>query len=1021
MVDLPTGTVTFLFSDIEGSTRLVQRLGDGYPPLLAEHQRLVRAAFGAEGGVVVGTEGDSFFAVFRGAHAAVAAAIDAQLALERHPWPEDGRIRVRIGLHTGEGSLGEDPYVGVDVHRAARIAAAAHGGQVLVSDSVRGLVDHALPAGVSLLDLGEHRLKDLEHPERLHQVVHPELQAEFPPPATLSRRPNLPAQISGFVGREAELSALRELLDDPAVQLLTLTGPGGTGKTRLALQAAAEHVERSDDPVVFVDLSSVREVEAAFEAIVRAVGAPGGSGRRPLDVLADHLADRRTLLLVDNLEQVMDAADGISELLQRCSELRIVVTSREALRIRGERRFDVPPMSLPEAAIATVAAAEVADSEAVRLFVERARDMRPDFDLTDDNAGAVAEVCARLDGLPLTIELAVARLELFSPDELRERLRDHLEPLSGGSRDLPARQRTLSGTIEWSERLLDPDDRTILRVLSVFSSAGVDAVERVAAGIDELRDASVPDGLLSLTAKSLVRSIEVDGRRRLSMLETIRQYAAERLEEEPALEKAARRAHAEHFSQLAQERRGDLSGDGRSDALEELETELGNLTSAWRYWVGAGDLGRLDMLLDGLWALHDDRGWYHGAVGLTNDLLAVLSTSPSTPERALEEVTIRTSLARGLMATRGYTEEVEEAYGRALAHLDQASAATPETLPLLRSLASLYLYRGEFEKGVTIGRQLLELAEELQDTSLEVEGHVRVGANLISIGEGWKGLEHLDRAIELFDPHQHVAGRFRLGASHGVVPHTTSAFALWALGYPDRAVEHGARAMDVAEEIGHPFTSAYALFHVALLDLWRGDWERVRERASSVLAIAEEHDYQVWRALALVFVGVSTIALGERDEGMALSDRGIGLYTHLTTPPVFWPLVLSVRTRGFAMAGRPAEGIEPVDQAIEMFQGRVNLLSPEFPLLKGDLLVALSELDEAESSYRLAFDMAVQAGARMTQLRASTRLVRLTRDGVAPSMDTVAALRSVYGAFTEGFESVDLTEARAVLDEIDRS
>jgi predicted ATPase len=241
------------------------------------------------------------------------------------------------------------------------------------------------------------------------------------------------------------------------------------------------------------------------------------------------------------------------------------------------------------------------------------------------------------------------------------------------------------------------------------------------------------------------------------------------------------------------------------------------------------------------------------------------------------------------------------------------------------------------------------------------------------------------------------------------------------LGYPDRAVEHGARAMDVAEEIGHPFTSAYALFHVALLDLWRGDWERVRERASSVLAIAEEHDYQVWRALALVFVGVSTIALGEHDEGMALSDRGIGLYTHLTTPPVFWPLVLSVRTRGFAMAGRPAEGIEPVDQAIEMFQGRVNLLSPEFPLLKGDLLVALSELDEAESSYRLAFDMGVQAGARMTQLRASTRLVRLTRDGVAPSMDTVAALRSVYGAFTEGFESVDLTEARAVLDEIDRS
>ncbi len=1021
MVTLPTGTVTFLFSDIEGSTRLVQRLGDGYPPLLAEHQRLLRAAFAAEGGVVVGTEGDSFFAVFRGAAEALAAAIDAQLALERHPWPEDGRIRVRIGLHTGEGALGEDSYVGVDVHRAARIAAAAHGGQVLVSDSVRGLVDHALPDGVALRDLGDHSLKDLLQPERLHQVLHPELQAEFPPPATLNRRPNaLPAQISAFVGREAELGTLRELLSDPAVQVLTLTGPGGTGKTRLALQVAAEQMERSDDAVHFVDLSSAREAEAAFDAIVRAVGASGGDGRRPLDVLADHLADRRTLLVLDNLEQVIDAAEGISELLQRCSELRILATSREALRIRGERRFDVPPLSLPEAGTGAVAAADVADSEAVQLFAERAREVRPEFALSDDNAGAVVEICARLDGLPLTIELAVARLELFSPNELRDRLRDHLEPLSGGSRDLPARQRTLSGTIEWSERLLDPDERTLLRVLSVFSSAGIDAVERVAAGIDELQDVSVLDGLLSLTAKSLVRSVEVDGRRRLSMLETIRRYAAERLEEEPALEKTARRAHVEYFSQLAQDRRGDLAGDGRNDALDELETELGNLTTAWRYWVHAGDLGRLDMLLDGLWTLHDDRGWYHGAVGLTNDLLAVLSTSPATPERAREEVTIRTSLARGLMATRGYTEEVEEAFGRALAHLEQESAATPETLPLLRSLASLYLYRGEFDKGVAIGRQLLELAEELRDTSLEVEGHVRVGTNLVSIGEGWEGLEHLDRAIELFDPHQHVGGRFRLGASHGVVPHTTSAFALWSLGYPDRAVEHGVRALDVAEEIGHPFTSAYALFHVALLDVWRGDWERVNERARGVLAIAEEHDYQVWQALALVFEGVSMIALGRHDEGMAVSDRGLGMYRHLTTPPVFWPLVLSVRTRGLAMAGRPAEGIELLDQAIEMFQGRVNLLTPEFPVLKGDLLIALSKLGEAESSYRRGFDTAAQAGARMTQLRAATRLARLPREGGAASTDDAAALRSVYGEFTEGFESADLVEARAVLDDVGR-
>ena len=1019
MAEMPTGTVTFLFSDIEGSTRLVQRLGDGYPPLLAEHQRLLRSAFAAHDGVEIGTEGDSFFVVFRGAPQAVAAAVEAQLALERHPWPDDGRIRVRIGLHTGEGILGAGSYVGVDVHRAARIAAAAHGGQVVLSESVRGLVDHALPDGVALRDLGEHRLKDLQQPERLHQIVHPELQSGFPPPASLSRRRNLPTQISGFVGREAEVRSLHELLDEPGVQLLTLTGPGGTGKTRLALQVAAEHAERSEDDVAFADLSSSHEVEAAFDVVVRVVGATGESGAPPLEVLAAHLADRRSLLVLDNLEQIIDAAEGISELVQGCGGLRVMVTSREGLHVRGERRFPVPPLGLPETRSATIAAADVAEAESVRLFVERARGVRPEFELTDDNAGAVAEICARLDGLPLTIELAVARLGLFSPVELRDRLRDHLEPLSGGSRDLPARQRTLTSTIEWSERLLDPEERSLLRVLSVFSTATIGAVERVATGIDELRGVSIPDLLLSLTEKSLLRSTEVDGRRRLSMLETIRGYATERLQEEPALEKAARQAHAEHFSEFARDRGGALSGPGRDEALDELEADLGNLTTAWRYWVLAGDLGRLDMLLDGLWALHDDRGWYHGAVALTNDLLDVLSSSPSTPERAREEITIRTSLARGLMATRGYTEEVEEAFGRALQHLEREAAATPEMLPFLRSLASLHLYRGEFDKGIAIGRQLLELAAQLHDTPLAVEGHLRVGSNLVSLGEAGEGLVHLDRAIELFDPDQHLSGRFRLGASPGVVPYTTSAFALWSLGYPERAVDRGAAAIELATRLDHPFTMAYALFHVALLDVWRGDWVRVHERSTRVLEIAEEHDYQVWRALAMVFVGVSMAALGDRDEGMAVSDRGLGLYQHLTTPPVFWPLILSVRVRGFAMAGRPAEGIDPLDQAMALFQGRVNVLYPELPLLKGDLLMALSRHDDAETSYRHAADTAAQVDARLSQLRAATRLVRLRGDAVASSSDG-EMLRSLYDTFTEGFDTADLVEARALLEPPDR-
>ena len=1013
--ELPTGTVTFLFSDIEGSTRLVQTLGDDYPELLDQHQRLLRSAFAGGGGVVVGTEGDSFFVVFPGASEALRAAIDSQRALEAHPWPEDGRVRVRIGLHTGEGRLGADSYVGVDVHRAARIAAAGHGGQVLISDTTRALVDHALPDAVALRDLGEHRLKDLMKPERIFQVLHPMLPSEFPPLATLSHRPNnLPTQSSELIGRTAEFTAIRELLDTPTVRLLTLTGPGGIGKTTLALHAAADQAERSDDGLYFVDLSSVRDVDAVFEAVLRVMGLAGTSHQQPLEALSEHLRTRRLLLVLDNLEQVIDAADGVVDLLQRCPDLMVLATSREALRVRGERLFAVPPLGLPEGSAKTTSASVLAEYEAVHLFIERARESRPGFELTEDNSAAVAEICARLDGLPLAIELAAPALKLFSPYELRDRLTNHLEILSGGPRDLPTRQQTLRSTIEWSDELLDAEERAVFRMLSVFASARIEAVEQVAARIDELRGVNVLERLMSLVDKSLVRSVEDADRRQLSMLETIRGYAAERLAEEPSLSREARNAHATYFADFADARRGHVYGPERAAALEDLTADLGNLQTAWRYWVEAGDLERLDMLLDGLWVLHEARGWYHGVVELTNDLLSVLSTSPSTPERAREEIALRTNLARGLMAISGYTEEVEESYERALALLEEGGRP-PELFPMLRSLASFHLYRAEFDKGAAVGRQLLDLAQQQDDAGLQVEGHLRVGMNLASLGDVGRGLEHLDRAIALFDPHQHVSARFRLGASPGVVPYTASAFLLWLTGYPDQAVERAKTGLDLATQLQHPYSEAYALFHVGFLYVWQQEWELVHERATDVLRIADEHDYKVWRALALVFLGVSMTGRGQHEEGLTASDEGLGLYRGLKTPPVFWPLLLSVRARTFAMAGRPAEGVEAIDPAIELMNGRVNILYPELPLLKGDLLMAQADGSGAETWYRRAHDVAGEVGARMSQLRAATRLTLLARTSdEAP--DTSDLLRSVYDTFTEGFDTVDLRDARTVLD-----
>jgi predicted ATPase/class 3 adenylate cyclase len=563
---LPTGTVTFFFSDIEGSTRLLEALGQDYSDLLDRHHQIVRDALGRHAGVEIGTQGDSFFAVFPSAVEAVAGAAAVQRRLADERWPDDSTVRVRIGLHTGEGRVAGTGYVGLDVHRAARIMAAAHGGQILISDVTRTVVEGSVSDRVELRGLGEHRLRDLTGRERLFQVVAEGLATDFPPPRTLDAvSNNLPTQLSQLVGRETELIALRDHLGSSAVRLVTLTGPGGIGKTRLALQAAADQIDRFSDGVYLVDLAPARDATAALQAIVQVVGVTVPAEAALPGALAEQIRPRHLLLLLDNFEQVIVAADEMAGLLNLCPKLKLLVTSREALRVRGERLFPVAPLSLPNGGPRR-SAVDVAAYEAVRLFVERAQDARPDFALVDDNAAVVAEICARLDGLPLAIELAAARLKLFSPLELRDRLRKRLELLKGGARDLPERQRTLRGTIEWSFELLDDEERAVFHLLAVFPSAAVAAVEDVAAKVEALRDVDVVDRLESLVDKSLVRSVEEQAGRRLSMLDTIREYAAEQLERDPAMASAVRRAHAEHFAELAEARGGELRGEGRDAA-----------------------------------------------------------------------------------------------------------------------------------------------------------------------------------------------------------------------------------------------------------------------------------------------------------------------------------------------------------------------------------------------------------------------------------------------------------------------
>jgi class 3 adenylate cyclase len=465
---LPTGTVTLLFTDIEGSTRLLERLGDRYVEVLAEHRRLLRAAFARFHGCEVGTEGDAFFVAFAKASDAVAAAVAGQRMLAAHPWPDGTVLRVRMGIHTGEPIMVGQDYAGLDVHRTARICSAGHGGQVLLSGATRELLGAELPSAVRLRDLGESRLKDLTEPQRLFQLVIPGLPADFPALRTLGTGPiQVPVPLTRFVGRQRELADIRTLLARDEVRLLTLTGPGGTGKTRLAVHAAADLQGAFPDGVVFIDLASATDPGLVPPTIAQTLGIRETAERSLVESVAQQLGDRRLLLVVDNFEQVLAAAPAVVELLAACGRLKALVTSRVALHVSGEHTYPVPPLSLPDREASD--ARDVASSEAVTLFVDRAQAVDPEFAVTEANTPVLAEICRRLDGLPLAIELAAAHIRLLTPQALASRLGRRLQLLKGGPRDVSARQQTLRATIDWSYDLLETDEQTLFARLAIFA------------------------------------------------------------------------------------------------------------------------------------------------------------------------------------------------------------------------------------------------------------------------------------------------------------------------------------------------------------------------------------------------------------------------------------------------------------------------------------------------------------------------------------------------------------------------
>jgi predicted ATPase/class 3 adenylate cyclase len=629
---LPTGTVTFLFTDIEGSTRLLQELGDAYPTLLSEHHRLLREAVDAADGAAVGSEGDSLFAAFGSASAALGAAVAAQRALAAQRWPGEVSVRVRMGIHTGEALVRDGTYVGLDVHRAARIAAVGHGGQVLLSESTRALVEQSLPPNVELRDLGRHRLKDLAQPERIYQTVIAGLDSQFPPLRSLDATPNnLPTQLTSFVGRTREVAEARRLL--AGTRLLTLTGPGGTGKTRLSLQLAAEVISDYPDGVFFVPLGPIEDPGLVAPAIVQALGLREAVNQAPVNRLTEHLRDRHLLLALDNFEQVLPAAGLVGDLMRASEGLRVLVTSRATLHLYGEREYEVPPLALPQRG-ADQDPAALSRYESVALFVERAAAVKPDFQVTAANAAAVAEICSRLDGLPLAIELAAARVKLLPPQALLARLGRRLDMLDVGSRDLPARQQTLRGAIAWSHDLLDSAARRLFARFSVFvGGADLESAESVCGetGLDVL------SGLAGLVDQSLVRQDETDGEPRFSMLFTIREFALEQLALTDDAEAVAA-GHADVYLELAESAAPGLTGNDQKRLLDRLDRENGNLRAALTWSIEKAQAETALRLGHALWRFWQMRGMLQEGAEWLERILALPDAAayPRELAKALE-------------------------------------------------------------------------------------------------------------------------------------------------------------------------------------------------------------------------------------------------------------------------------------------------------------------------------------------------------------------------------------------------
>ncbi|MBA2715492.1 MAG: hypothetical protein H0U51_00225 [Propionibacteriales bacterium] len=822
MRPLPTGTLTLLFSDIEGSTLMLNRLGARWGEALSAQRSILRSTFDEHGGHEMGTEGDSFFVVFASAQQALLAALDGQRRLQEHRWPDNVPLRVRMGLHTGEPARHEDGYIGLDVHRAARIAATANGGQTVLSESTRVLVG-AHPAGVKVRDLAWHRLKDIAEPEHLFDVVASGLLDTFPPLRSLGTRANLPTYATELIGRSAELAGIRDALEGRGVRLVMLTGPGGTGKTRLAVAAAAGLHEEFPRDIFFVGLHAADRAALMWSAIAEAVGTPADGEELPHERALRFLSDRASLLVLDNLEQIPDADAVVSRLLNDAPQVRVLATSRRPLHLVDEHEYLIAPLDVPAAGSVERTTAE--HSGAVRLFARRAAMVRPNFALSDENVADVVELCRRLDGLPLAIELAAARVRLLSPHALLSRIDERLGAGVTAS-DRVHRQRTLGATIAWSYDLLEEEDQKIFRRLGVFASkADLAAIAYVAGSGD--RDPL--DVVAHLVDVSLVQVVEApDGEPMITMLETIRQFARERLQASGECDEI-RMGHARWCLEMANGINGLLQGPNRMTALDRMDIVGEDIRSALDWCLrpaGEASAERRECgyaLLDPMntyWYRFgyaaEGRGWHDRGLKL------VESDDAADSGRFVDALHGTGILAVQQGDVGPGTQALERALemARRLGDVDR-EARESNSLGIARRMA------GDSEGGRALIERSLLLAQQIGNPQREATALANMSHVLVDIGEYNAAVDAARRSVAadqaLNDPWGVAIGQCNLASA-----------LLHAEG-PERAYEHLISVAAEAVALGDTELS------VEIIDSFAAVWAGLGhlERAASLLGASD--------------------------------------------------------------------------------------------------------------------------------------------------------------------------------------